>query len=78
MLDVVVSPQSPAVSVNVQCLLTSSLTDPSGKTCNYVIVADDLQHIHLILQGSIVMTMTVPAVVTAVSERSPIIRDSPE
>ncbi|XP_041353691.1 uncharacterized protein LOC121371685 [Gigantopelta aegis] len=60
--------RSPALSVNVQCLLTTNLTDQSGKTCNYVIAADDTQHIHVILQGSIVMTMKVPAVVTAMTQ----------
>ena len=41
-----------------------------GEKCNYILATDDRQHLHVINQGEVVMTVNTPTVVTAVSKNS--------
>ena len=58
--------QDPTQNPKVQCLLSTELSGPSGEKCNYILAADDKQHVHVIHQGEVVMTINTPTVVTAV------------
>lgn len=49
-------------------MLSAELQGISGEKCNYILAADDRQHLHVIHQGEVVMTVKTPTVVTAVSQ----------
>ena len=51
----------------VKCLLSVELPDCHGHNLQYLLAADDANHLHLILQGQIVASFVTPAPVTAVS-----------
>ena len=52
--------------MTVKCLLSVELADCHGHNLQYMLAADDTQHLHLILQGQIVTSFVTPAPVTAV------------
>lgn len=53
--------------VAVKCLLSVELPNCHGHNLQYLLAADDTNHLHLILQGQIVTSFVTPAPVTAVS-----------
>lgn len=57
--------KNPAQKTVIRCLLSAELAGVGGEKCNYIIAADDRQHLHVINQGEVVMTVNTPTVVTA-------------
>ncbi|KAL8589732.1 hypothetical protein ACOMHN_027240 [Nucella lapillus] len=54
--------------VRVKCLLSVELPDCHGHSLQYLMVADDSPHIHLVLHGQIVSSFLTPATVNAMAE----------
>ncbi|XP_077864162.1 uncharacterized protein LOC100373710 [Saccoglossus kowalevskii] len=58
-------PQSISKSAVVTCLLATNLTNPSGHISNYILACDDNKQLHVIQQGSILLTLHTQSVVTS-------------
>lgn len=54
--------------VTVKSLLSVELPDCHGHSLQYLLVADDTRHLHLVLHGQIVTSLKTPAVVTAMAQ----------
>ncbi len=51
----------------VKCLLSVDICDNNGQTSNYLLASDNHRHLFFIQQGSIVLVLNTPDVITAVS-----------
>ncbi|KAK3592558.1 hypothetical protein CHS0354_005620, partial [Potamilus streckersoni] len=64
-LNNVIMLKEPSQQVSVKCLLTVNLMDQAGQRSNYILAADNTQHLHIIRQGLVVMTTKTPSIITA-------------
>ncbi|KAK7506914.1 hypothetical protein BaRGS_00001765 [Batillaria attramentaria] len=63
--DIVKVPTAP---VSVRCLLGVELPDSHGHNHHYMLASDNMRRLHLILHGHLVMSLSVPAVITAMAQ----------
>ncbi|KAL3874778.1 hypothetical protein ACJMK2_037747 [Sinanodonta woodiana] len=64
-LNNVIMLKEPSQQVSVKCLLTVNLMDQAGQRSNYILATDNIQHLHIIRQGLVVMTTKTPSIITA-------------
>ncbi|XP_076464369.1 uncharacterized protein LOC143296377 [Babylonia areolata] len=54
--------------VRARCVLSVEMANSQGLNLQYLLAADDTQHLHIILHGNVVTSLPTPAVVTAMAE----------
>lgn len=61
------SPQVRSSALSVKCQLTVNLTDEHNQKSSYVLVSDSDCQMYVIHQGTVVMVIKTPSIITAVS-----------